>query len=307
MSLLHHFESALKELGPFDPARPVVVGVSGGVDSAVLLALFRSAGYRVVAAHVNYGLRGADADADEAVVRANCQSSTLPPHVPLYVDRPVLGEGNVQAEARRARYAFFERVAAEVGASAIATAHHRDDQAETLLLHLFRGTGPSGLAGMPSRRPVAPDSDVVLIRPLLLVGKEDLRLFAERMSVEWREDRTNREGDYRRTALRQAILPVIEEAFGEGTSERIAQTAARMRDYLDAGAAFSSGAALDAAAERTPTGWALRLETLGLYAEPERHGVLLDALRRWARAVPRSAATARALDALVGELGSDRA
>ncbi len=293
MALQTRFEAFVAERDLIAHAQPVVVGVSGGVDSVTLLHLLVASSYRPVAAHVNYGLRGEASDADEALVREVCAAWS----VPLKVERAVLGEGNVQAEARRVRYGFFERVAQEVGARAVATAHHRDDQAETLLLNLFRGAGPVGLAGIPVRRPLAPKAEIDVVRPLLFASRAEIADYAAAHDLRWREDASNHESNYRRTALRQTVLPTIEAVFGGDVRERLAATADRMRAYLDSGAALAPGAAFDALAESTPRGWALPVAALQEESEVVRHGLLLEALRRWAPGAPRTAAA-------VGELGA---
>ncbi len=272
----------------------VVVGVSGGVDSVVLLHLLREGGFAPVVAHVNYGLRGAEADADEALVRMLCERWD----VPLWVRQAEI-EGSVQAAARAARYAFFGEVAAEVSALAVATGHHRDDQAETLLLNLFRGAGPVGLAGIPVRRPLAPGSRIEVVRPLLWASREETEGYARARGLPWREDASNQSSAYRRNVLRREVLPLLETHFGEGVGARIAHTADLVREALDAGAALVPTELFEAAAEAVPGGWALRLDGLEAQPPPVQRGVLLEALRRGAPGVPRSAAAVREVEALL--------
>lgn len=291
--LLTRFLQSLAE-HDLTPGSTVVVGVSGGIDSMVLLDLLRQSELRPVAAHVNYGLRGEASDGDEAFVCATCADADIPCHV----RRAHLDGDNVQAEARRIRYRFFGEVADEVGAEVVATAHQCDDQAETLLLHLFRGTGPVGLAGIPARRPLAPGSSVTVVRPLLDVGRDEIGDYARERGLRWREDSSNDATDYRRNLVRHEILPLVEQHFG-GATDRIARTAGLVRDYLDSGAALASDAAFDALTEPLADGWALRID--GLEAQPEtvRRGLLLEALRRWMPGAPRSTATVRELAALL--------
>ncbi|HLT45995.1 MAG TPA: tRNA lysidine(34) synthetase TilS [Rubricoccaceae bacterium] len=263
------------------PGARLVVGASGGLDSTVLLRLLHAAGFAVVAAHVNYGLRGVESEADEAFVRALAAELG----VPCRVRRVALPEGeNRQDAARRARYAFFEEVARAEGAAAVAVAHHQDDQAETVLLHLLRGTGPRGLAGMPAERPIRRGSPVRLIRPLLDVPRAEVEALARREGWAWREDASNQSVSYRRNRLRRRILPELEAAFGPGVAARIAGTAARVRALL--------------ATQSEPP---RRLPVAALRALPEaaRHARLLDALRRWAPGAPRRAAAVATLDALL--------
>lgn len=294
MPLLERFRRSLAEHDLLAPGAAVVVGVSGGLDSTVLLDLLRASGLRPVAAHVNYGLRGAESEEDEHFIRALCTDTD----VPCYVYRARLNGDNVQAEARAIRYSFFAEVAGKVGAASVVTAHHRDDQAETLLLHLFRGTGPVGLAGIPARRPLAPGSNVIVVRPLLNVGRSEIEAYARARDLAWREDASNREADYRRNVLRNEILPLIEQHFG-GATGRVARTASLLRDYLDAGAALAPDATFDAISDPVDGGWRLRLDGLGAQPETIQHGLLLEALRRWLPDAPRSAATMRELAALL--------
>ncbi|MDX1420577.1 MAG: tRNA lysidine(34) synthetase TilS [Rubricoccaceae bacterium] len=267
------------------PGAPIVVGASGGLDSTVLLRLLHEAGAEVVAAHVNYGLRGADAEADEAFVRA--LAGTL--GVAFDARRVALDKGgNRQAAARDARYAFFGEVAARHGAEAVAVGHTQDDQAETVLLHLFRGTGVRGLAGMPPARPLTPGSSVRLLRPLLDVPRADLDALARARGWAWREDASNASGRYRRNRLRTEVLPEIRAVFGPGVSGRIAATAERVRALLDAQPA--AGPRLD-------------LDALRAMEPARRHARYLDGLRAVAPEAPRRTTVAeldRLLDAQPG-------
>lgn len=294
MPLRRRFESFVAERGLLAPGKAVVVGVSGGVDSMTLLHLLVGTGFAPVVAHVNYGLRGDASDADEALVRDLCADWG----VSLHVERSTLSS-SIQAEARRVRYDLFARVAAETGAMKAATAHHRDDQAETLLLNLFRGAGPRGLAGMPVRRPLAPGVNVEVVRPLLFASRAEIEAYAREHGLRWREDASNAEGSYRRTTLRQTILPAIEEIFGDGVRGRLADTANLLRAYLDSGAALAASDALNELAEGAGPHIALPVDALRAMPEVQRCGVLLEALRRFAPDAPRSAASTREVEALL--------
>jgi len=293
---------------------PVVIGVSGGVDSMVLLHLLHdllSGHHRLIAVHVNYGLREG-ADEDEALVRKACQ--TYHPPVNLHVFdadmHDVPARASLQEAARNRRYRRFHEVAQNHAASTVCVAHHRDDQAETVLLRLFRGAGPTALAGMPWRRSLRSSSRVDLVRPLLGTSRTQIREYAERCGVSWREDPTNTDGPYARTTLRTEILPTIEAAF-PGASGRIAHAADLLRRVSDATlmperrrwtqqiVEKGSGASLlrEPAMRRAPDVWADR--------------VTLDALRATIPDAPQTSAVAARvrglLKARVGahvELGS---
>lgn len=187
-----------------------VVGVSGGADSVALLhmltALVPSMGFTVCAAHFNHGIRGAAADADEAFVRRLCARLG----VPLFCGRadvPSLAERRGQTleqAAREARYAFLEEARVHFGADVIAVAHHMDDQAETLLLHLARGAGLAGLVGMKARRGR-------VIRPLLPLRRSEIEAYLSQEGLSFCTDETNLLRDSTRNRIRLDVLPYLAE------------------------------------------------------------------------------------------------
>ncbi len=228
---------------------PILVGVSGGMDSMVLLHVLHTlfadrsvhhkgrndTGSPVIAAHVNYGLRPG-ADDDEALVRT--VGAALTPPVPvnvLHADLSRAGRGNktsLQEMAREVRYEFFAAQAEACRTSVVAVGHHRQDQAETLLLRLFRGAGPEALSGMRPKRPLTRTSDTQLVRPLLQTSVKHIQRFAEKHEIPWREDPSNTSGPYARASLRTAILPSIEAEF-PGATGRIAHAATLLREVAE--------------------------------------------------------------------------
>ena len=195
----------------------LLAGVSGGADSVALLRLLLDDGVQVTAVHVNHGLRGEASDGDECFVRGLCAAW----HVPLLVYRadPPVDPG--EDWARQARYGFFRQAAEDTGIHTIALAHHRDDQAETLLLHLLRGAGLTGLQGMAADTTV---NGLRILRPLLGFSRAELRDMLEGIGQPWREDGSNADTRYLRNALRHDVLPRL-EALIPGASARIARTA----------------------------------------------------------------------------------
>jgi tRNA(Ile)-lysidine synthase len=187
------------------PGDGLLVAVSGGVDSVVLLHLLQGlapgAGLRLAAAHLDHGLRGAESAADAAFVVALCERL----NVPLLAARRTVhrrpGE-SLQAAARRVRYRFLRAAVRRSGARAVATAHHADDLAETVLMRLLAGAGSAGLAAMARPRPG-------LLRPLLDHPKGDLIAYAEARSLTFREDGSNRDPKYARNRLRTEVLPAL--------------------------------------------------------------------------------------------------
>ena len=191
----------------------VVIALSGGADSVALLHLARELeadGVLVIAgaAHLNHQLRGADADEDERF----CSGLAAAFDIPIEVERAdvralALGEKrSIEDAARRARYAFLERAADRLGAVAIAVAHTRDDQAETFLLRLVRGAATRGFAGI---RPRAGR----VIRPLIELGRSDLREYLAARNLPFREDASNRDLTNPRNRVRHELIPYLESRF----------------------------------------------------------------------------------------------
>ena len=208
----------------------VLIGLSGGADSValfrLLLHLRTMRGIRLEAVHVNHGLRGAASDGDEQFVRRLCAAHGV--HLLTYRAVPPPNPG--EDWARQVRYGFFREAMRDTGAEALALAHHRDDQAETLLLHLMRGAGLTGLAGMAADAEVG---GLRIIRPLLGFSREQLRELLTALGQDWREDASNQDSHYLRNAVRHELLPMMER-LSPGASERIAAAAGLLHGDLEA-------------------------------------------------------------------------
>lgn len=185
----------------------VIVGYSGGADSTALLHMLTRLQadlmIHVHAAHLHHGIRP-EADADVELCQSVCERLGVPLHV-ARVDVPRLAEEEgltIEEAGRQARYAFFERLADEIGAVAIATAHTRDDQIETILINLLRGTGPRGLRGMPYQRGR-------IIRPLLDVSREQTHTYCREQNLPTCFDRTNLDPRQLRYRVRTELIPVL--------------------------------------------------------------------------------------------------
>ena len=296
----HEVQTYLAERLAVPAHARIVVGLSGGLDSVVLTHVLKHLGHMLTAVHVNYHLRRDASERDEAFVRALCSSWDVPLQV---VSCPLRAQGSwtasMQEQARDARYAAFERVALEHDAAYVAVAHHRGDQAETVLLHLFRGTGLEGLAGMAPLRPVRRDSPVRLIRPLLEHSRRSIAEYAEAEGLSWREDASNATSVYRRNTLRHDIVPLVEEHFGEGVTERIARAAELVRAYLDAVFDDQLTAQFDRLCHDHSCGGGLEVASLMALPEVWQGRLILEALRRWLPEAPRTAAMVDTLRALL--------
>ncbi len=205
-----------------------MVACSGGADSLALLAATvfegRKAGWRVVGATVDHGLQAGSAEHAERVV---AQMAGLGADETLSATVRVEAAGlGPEAAARQARYAVLEEVAERVGAVAVLLGHTRDDQAETVLLGLARGSGGRSLAGM--RR-----SFDHVVRPLLDVSRDDTVTACQVEGIEFWEDPHNADPAYTRVRVRRTVLPMLEEQLGPGVAETLARTADQVRDDMD--------------------------------------------------------------------------
>lgn len=219
-------EGFLRALDALDAPRRSVIALSGGLDSCVLLHLARFAAggddHEWVAAHFDHRMRPSSS-ADARWVEGLCRAWAVPLHLGAAGAPPTSEE-----EAREARYAFLERVRRQTGAGMVLTAHHADDQAETVLFRLLRGTGGRGLKGIPSHR--SPE----IGRPLLGFWRDDLEAYARDVRLSWREDPTNRDPAYARNALRHRILPEVERWVAPGARRALVRLSGLAREEEEA-------------------------------------------------------------------------
>lgn len=197
----------------------ILCALSGGADSVALLHFLKVRGFCVAAAHFDHHLRPTS-PRDAAFAQSLCQEW----EVPFYLGEGWPGElpGNTEDNARAARYAFLERVAEETGAARIATAHHANDNLETVLLHLTRGCGLQGLAGIQPRRGK-------LVRPMLHTTRHAIEAYVAEHHLAYVTDETNADPAYSRNRLRHEVVPVL-----ESLNPRAVEAAMRMTDRLRA-------------------------------------------------------------------------
>ena len=225
-----------------------IVAVSGGVDSTVLLDLFArerdALGLRLIVAHFNHQLRGSESDGDEQFVVDRARHYGIE----AFVDRANTAEFakhrrlGIQDAARNLRYEFFSKLLESSGFDAVATAHNADDNAETVLLHLFRGAGVQGLGGIPVSR-----EDRKVIRPLLFASRDEIEAYATEEGIPFRTDSSNDKDKYTRNLLRHQILPVIREHVNPNVVEALQRTSDLFRE-MDAFLLQAARSALDGAA-----------------------------------------------------------
>lgn len=187
------------------PGQPVLAAVSGGADSMALLDILLALRYRVAVAHCNFNLRPGDCDQDQLLVEDFCRGCGVACHVMSFDTLAEARRRRVSAEmaARDLRYAWFERLAAELRIDRIATAHHLNDKAETLLLNIARGAGMAGLQGI---RPVNGSR----VRPLLFASRADIEKYAAERQIPYRHDITNADVSIPRNRVRHRVLPELQ-------------------------------------------------------------------------------------------------
>ena len=230
--MLRRVTTYIRKHGLLTKDKPVLVALSGGADSVSLLDVLVRAGYTCIAAHCNFALRGAESDRDEAFVRDLCATMNVPLEVTHFSTRSYARGHKVSIEvaARELRYAWFDEIARQHACQAICVAHHQNDQAETLLLNLKRGTGLRGLAGIRpiSHNPMAPES-VPIVRPLLCTTRDYIEHYLrDKRQLSWVVDSTNNDTSITRNAIREQL-----RSYSKAEIEHMAQTAEIMQGYVD--------------------------------------------------------------------------
>lgn len=214
--LLERVAATISRYNMLDPGARVMVAVSGGPDSVCLLHALRELKIRVVGiAHVNHKLRGQASEEDEQFVVGAAREMGLPIHSTV----AICSSGNLEQTARRARRDFFHDLIRQGHADRIALGHTRDDQAETVLFRILRGSGLAGLAG------ILPVTAEGLIRPLLDVTRGEVEAFLRERGVRWREDSSNREPRFSRNRIRHELLPRLKEDWNPGLPAALAHLA----------------------------------------------------------------------------------
>lgn len=203
-----HFEnkinSVIRENGLILPGESVLIAVSGGPDSMCLAFLLYKLQYRISVAHVNFNLRGPESEADETLVKEWCLHTGVPFHAASFdTESEALGlKKGIQETARQLRYDWFEQLAIEFHYDKIAVAHHLDDQAETVLFNLIRGSGLAGAKGISMQQGK-------IIRPMISIPKIEILNYINEHQIPFREDRSNQGSDYSRNKIRNEIFPLL--------------------------------------------------------------------------------------------------
>lgn len=226
---MNRIYQTIQQYHMISPGDRIIAGVSGGADSVCLLRALesyrRQVPFTLFVVHVEHGIRGEESLADAAFVKELCEALAIPFYMEA-VDVTVYAREHrmtVEEAGRSVRYDCFEKLRVQLGAQKIAVAHNQNDQAETVLWNLVRGSGLKGLGG------ILPVRDQI-IRPLLFLGRPEIEAILKELGQPWRTDRTNLETDYTRNRLRQEILPQLEQSLNLQAVRHIAQAAHRLQE-----------------------------------------------------------------------------
>jgi tRNA(Ile)-lysidine synthase len=204
--MLQRFIKYIKDNKLFTTGDNILTGVSGGIDSVVLLDLLDKSGYSIGLAHCNFSLRAKESDADEVFIQSLARKYDKPLYKISFNTKAYAKEKGISVEmaARELRYSWFEEIRSKYHYNWITVGHHRDDQLETFFLNLARGTGLTGLTGI---KPV----NGKIVRPLLFASRKEIRNYCSDNLLEYREDASNENIDIHRNKIRHQVIPLMEE------------------------------------------------------------------------------------------------
>ena len=204
--MLLKFQNHLSETLPFLKGKKLLLAVSGGIDSMVLVQLFQQLKYDFAIAHCNFQLRGEESDGDEVFVKTVCEQLKVPVHSTKFDTKQIAEtqKTSIQVTARNLRYDWFSKLLEGNSIDFLLTAHQLDDSLETFIINLSRGTGLDGLTGIPMQ-------NENIVRPLLVFSREEIAAYAKENNIEWREDSSNASDKYLRNKIRYDIVPILKE------------------------------------------------------------------------------------------------
>ncbi len=214
------FQDSIHQICTDYKEKTFLLAVSGGVDSMVLLNLFKIANLKIQVAHINYKLRGTDSEEDQNLVKNICNKNNILFHLYEVSEEDNKPKNSIQEWARNIRYDFFRKVQQNKNLDFIVTAHHLNDQLETFIINLSKASGIKGLSGIPA-------NENNILRPLLSFSKEEMYDYAKENNVDFREDLSNQKNDYLRNKIRNEIVPKLIE-----TNDHFLQNFEKSVSYL---------------------------------------------------------------------------
>ncbi|MBM1107294.1 tRNA lysidine(34) synthetase TilS [Aurantibacter crassamenti] len=231
--MLANFKKHLQDNFAFLKDDTFLLAISGGIDSVVLAYLMYKSDLKFAMAHCNFQMRGEESNKDEILVRELADKFNCKIHITNFdtVSYSELNKVSIQMAARELRYPWFEEIVNEFGYKTVVTAHHADDNIETFLINLSRGTGLEGLTGMP-------ESTDAILRPLLIFSREEIAAYANSEDLIWREDASNADTKYLRNKIRHELLPTLKtlhptfESNFKNTLEHLKGSAAIIQNHI---------------------------------------------------------------------------
>lgn len=204
--MLTKFKNHIQANFPNLKDQKLLLAISGGIDSMVLLHLFHELNFNISVVHCNFMLRDEESNKDEDFVRTTCESLNIPAYIQRFDTNQLALDYklSIQLAARKIRYEWFSELLKTENLDCVLTAHHLDDEIETFLINLTRGTGLEGLTGIP-------EVNGTIIRPLLIFTREEIENYAKENDIKWREDASNASNKYLRNKLRHDVVPILKE------------------------------------------------------------------------------------------------
>ena len=250
--MLNEIASYIEKEQLLTAGKKILIGVSGGVDSMTLLHVLNRLGYQLTAAHMNFSLRGREADKDEALVKKTCEQLKVP-FVTDQVDTHTHARAytlSIQMAARELRYQWFDSLMQEKGIDILVTAHNANDNLETILFNLTKGTGIRGIRGIKPK-------DGKRERPLLFASKDQILHYAQKENISWREDASNVDAKYLRNKIRHEVIPTLIE-INPALIEHFENTRSRLQGVEDVFMQHVDSIRQQYC-QKTENGWVIRL------------------------------------------------
>lgn len=291
--MLQAFKAYINSSGLFSQTDRILLAVSGGVDSVVMVQLFKDAGFEFAIAHVNFGLRGEESEGDETFVKNMALHFEVPFFTRQFNTKKYASTHkiSIQMAARDLRYAWFDEIAEQNGYNFVATAHHLDDQAETFFINLLRGTGISGMHGILPKQGK-------IIRPLMFTTREKINSLATELNLQWREDRSNKSRKYLRNKLRLDVLTELYK-INPLFSHKLNESIMHLRDVETIYNYHIAGVTSDLV-QQTPNGVLISIDWIYEY-EPH-NTYLFELLKPYGFSYPVVKEIVRSLDTFSGKI-----